>query len=62
MLKSKESIALSERSEKKKGVHHDITYVIFFFFFVNTGVCLQGLALARQALCHLSHTSSLFYI
>jgi hypothetical protein len=33
----------------------------FFFFFCGTGVWTQDFELAKQALCHLSHTFSPFY-
>jgi hypothetical protein len=32
----------------------DLLYIDFFDY---TGICTEGFALARQALCHLSHTA-----
>jgi hypothetical protein len=38
---------------------HPITFDLFFFFLIFLGLELRALTLARQVLCHLSHTVSL---
>jgi hypothetical protein len=44
----------------KKPELYSITW--FFFFFGSTGICAQGLTLARQVLYHLSHSLALFAV